>query len=72
MEPFRTIIDDMVAGFSDDEFKNYKVAILEVFNKNLLIKGKKYAFEDTISIYCACIFDAIETKNIKKVCFYEG
>lgn len=72
MEPFRTIIDDMVAGFTDEEFKNYKLSILEIFNKNLQIKGKKYAYEDAISIYCACIFDAIETKNIKKVCFYEG
>jgi len=72
MEPFRTLVDDMVMGFNDEQFKNYKVSILEIFNKNLQIKGKKYAFLDVISLYCSCIFDAIETQNLDRVCFYEG
>ena len=72
MEPFRTLIDKMVIDFTSDQFKNYKMSILEIFNKNLQIKGKKYAFEDAISIYCTCVLDAIESKNLNKVCFYEG
>ncbi len=72
MEPFRTLIDEMVINFTDEQFKNYKMSILDIFNKNIQIKKKKYAFEDAISIYSACMFEAIESKDINKVCFYEG
>lgn len=71
MEPFRVLIDSMVVNFDDQMFDNYKMCILEIFNTSLQIKGKKYFFEDAISIYCASIFEAIESGDINKVCFYE-
>lgn len=69
MEPFRVLVDKIAIDLHKEE--NYKIAMLEMFNLQLEIDGKKQYLENAISIYCKSIFSALEKNNLDLVEFYE-
>lgn len=71
MEPFRVLIDEIVYSLTEEQLKNFKMEILKIFEKQLVIKGRKYIFEDSISVYCQSVFDALNSRDVNKVYFYE-
>lgn len=69
MEPFRVLVDKIVYNLKEDS--NYKMEILNIFNLQLTIDGKKQYFENAISIYCQSVFDALDNNNKDLIKFYE-
>ena len=68
MEPFRVLIDHFVYFNQNREFdKDYKLDIVNIFNKNYMYNGKKYLLKDIIKMYVKNTLDAME--NIEK---YKG
>ncbi len=73
MEPFRTIIDDTVKTLDPQKLKNEEKAILvNLLNKEVIINGKKNYLINAIKIYCASIFNALETGNLSQIWFIEN
>lgn len=61
MEPFRVLIDYFVYFNQKREFdKEYKLDIVNIFNKNYNYMGKKYILKDIIKMYVKNTLDAME------------
>lgn len=61
MEPFRVLIDHFVYFNQKREFdKEYKLDIVNIFNKNYNYMGKKYILKDIIKMYVKNTLDAME------------
>lgn len=61
MEPFRVLIDYFVYFNQKREFdKEYKLDIVNIFNKNYNYMGKKYMLKDIIKMYVKNTLDAME------------
>lgn len=61
MEPFRVLIDHFVYFNQKREFdKEYKLDIVNIFNKNYNYIGKKYILKDIIKMYVKNTLDAME------------
>ena len=61
MEPFRVLIDHFVDFNQKREFdKEYKLDIVNIFNKNYNYMGKKYILKDIIKMYVKNTLDAME------------
>lgn len=69
MEPFRILIDRIVFNLTEES--NYKINILEIFNKQIKIDGKMQFFENAISVYCQSIINALNENDLGKIKFYE-
>ena len=71
MEPFRPLVDEMVANMQPEKFdKEEKHRLLTVLNKEVEIVGKKEVLGNAIKIYCKSIFDALNDKDISLIRFY--
>ena len=71
MEPFRPLVDEMVANMQPEKFdKEEKHRLLTVLNKEVEIAGKKEVLGNAIKIYCKSIFDALNDKDISLIRFY--
>lgn len=61
MEPFRTIVDELVYENRDAEFNGeYKLKLVDMLNKQINISGRNQYLTNAISIYVRSIFEAIE------------
>lgn len=69
MEPFRVLIDRIVVDLKED--LDFRVQVLEVFNNQVKIKGKKLFLENAISVYCKSLFDCLRDKGEGDISFYE-
>lgn len=64
MEPFRPLIDSFVYDNSHKEFnKNFKIDILDLFNKKYNYLNKEYTLKDVIKIYVKLTLDCLSTNN---------
>lgn len=70
MEPFRILVDRMALNLEIKD-STYKMEMLEIFNLQLKINGKKQFLENAISVYCRSLLDALNDKNEAKIKFYE-
>ena len=70
MEPFRPLVDRIALKLQTNE-NDYKMQMLEIFNCQLKINGKKQFLENAISVYCRNLLDALNDKNEAKIKFYE-
>ncbi len=73
MEPFRILIDKMVCELiaNDENIKDFRTEMLEIFNIQLRINDKNQFFENCIAIYCQNIFDTLNNNDLGKMKFYE-
>lgn len=74
MEPFRVFIDYFVYFNQKREFdKEYKLDIVNIFNKNYNYMGKKYILKDIIKMYVKNTLDAMEDiEKYKGFVYNEG
>ena len=69
MEPFRVIVDRIVYNMKNRQ--NFKMEVLDIFNWQIRIGGKKLYFENAISAYCQSVFACLEKKGKGEISFYE-
>lgn len=72
MEPFRVLVDRLVFQMEGEIFDaNAKRCLQNIINQRLKIAGKEYTVLDAIGIYCKSVFNALCTKDLSQICFYE-
>ncbi len=71
MEPFRILVDRLAYKIKFEEEGDYKFKMLEIFDMQVKIDGKKQYFENAISIYCQSIINALNCDDIGKIKVYE-
>ena len=71
MEPFRPIIDRLVAGIQIECFDTEeKREILSFLSDEVLIDGKCHYVSNAIKIYCRSVFDALNERDVSLIRFY--
>lgn len=72
MEPFRVLIDEIVYQNKEESFNSkYKMELLNVLEKKLLIDGKEQYLTNAIRIYTKSIFNALEKGNLEEIKFFD-
>lgn len=72
MEPFRVLVDRLVFQMEGEIFDtNAKRCLQNITNQRLKIAGKEHTVLDAIGIYCKSVFNALCTKDLSQICFYE-
>ena len=74
MEPFRILIDRLAYKIVSTESENspdFRIQLMDIFNKQVYINNKKQFFENAITIYCQNIFETLNKNDIGKIKFYE-
>lgn len=68
MEPYRPIIDRMVIEMQPKQFEiDEKHQMLTVFNKEVIIDGKKELLAKAVKIYARSVFDALNDQDISLI-----
>ena len=71
MEPFRPIIDRLVAGIQIECFDTEeKREILSFLSDEDFIDGKCHYVSNAIKIYCRSVFDALNERDVSLIRFY--
>ena len=71
MEPFRPVIDRIVAGMKIECFDTEeKREILSFLNDEFFIDGKCHYVSNAIKIYCRSVFDALNERDVSLIRFY--
>ena len=71
MEPFRPVIDRIVAGMQMGCFDTEeKREILSFLNDEVFIDGKCHYVSNAIKIYCRSVFDALNERDVSLIRFY--
>lgn len=72
MEPFRILVDRAVANLRLENFDvDAKRAMQNVLNEKVKIAYREHTVIDAISIYSKSVFNALNTKDLSQICFYE-
>lgn len=69
IEPYRILVDRHVLNMC--EIKNFKSELLQIFNLQVKIEGKKQYLENAIAIYCSSVIDALNNGDVKLIKHYE-
>ena len=71
MEPFRPVIDRIVAGMQMECFDTEeKREILSFLSDEVFIDGKCHYVSNAIKIYCRSVFDALNERDVSLIRFY--
>lgn len=71
MEPFRPVIDRIVAGMKIECFDTEeKREILSFLRDEVFIDGKCHYVSNAIKIYCRSVFDALNERDVSLIRFY--
>jgi len=61
IEPFRTLVDNIVAENIENEFnKDYRYKLINVLNSKLKMEGKSYYFTNAVQIYVKGLLNALD------------
>lgn len=72
MEPFRIFVDEVVYLNGNKDFNHdFKLCLLELLSKEIIIDGKKQILTNAIAIYVKSVFAAIEKMDIKSIKYPE-
>lgn len=72
MEPFRIIVDRVVFSMNGETLDvESKRTLQNIPNMRVRITGKEYSVLDAIGIYCKSVFNALCTKDLSQIQFYE-
>ena len=70
MEPCRIIVDRIVKDMEPEKFENEeKLKLMYMFDKELIIDGKKQFLNNAIKIYCKSVFKALNENDISQIKF---
>lgn len=72
MEPLRIYVDNLVFQNKEKYFNSeYKILLLELLSKEVIINNKKQYFSNAISIYVRSVLSAIENKDLNIIRYPE-
>ncbi len=72
MEPFRVFVDRLVVQMEGESFDtDAKRQLQNIPNLKVKIAGKEYTVLDAVGIYCKSVFNALCTRDLSQICFYE-
>lgn len=72
MEPFRVLVDRLVVQMEGESFDtDAKRQLQNITNLKVKIAGKEYTVLDAVGIYCKSVFNALCTRDLSQICFYE-
>ncbi len=72
MEPFRVLVDRLVVQMEGESFDtDAKRQLQNITNQKVKIAGKEYTVLDAVGIYCKSVFNALCTRDLSQICFYE-
>lgn len=72
MEPFRVLIDRRVLSLEFDAFdKNVRLALVNVLNEEVTIRGSTQIVSNAIRIYVKSVFDALNEGELSLLEFYQ-
>lgn len=64
VEPFRTLVDNIVAENGDVEFnRDYKYKLINVLNAKIIMEGKSYYLTNAIQIYVKKLLNALDEEE---------
>ena len=73
MEPFRPLIDEMVYEMELEIFgKEEKHQLVDVMNRQVILKNRKELVSNAIRLYCQSVFNAIDKNDPTLIRFYEN
>ncbi len=73
MEVFRPIVDRMVLNLNPDKFDTEeKRYMLGIFEKIILIDGRKELLINGVKIYCRSVFEALSQGDVSLIKFYRN
>lgn len=71
MEPFRPMVDMIVLRMAPQKLTTEeKHQLIDILNRQVLIKGKKTTVTHAIGIYCRSVFRALEEQDLSLLSFY--
>ena len=72
MEPFRPLVDRMVAGMELQQFEtDEKMQLVNVLNQEVQIDGKVQYVNNAVKVYCKSVFDALNERDVSLIRFYQ-
>lgn len=72
MEPFRPLVDRMVAGMELQQFEtDEKMQLVNVLNQEVQIDGKVQYVNNAVKLYCKSVFDALNERDVSLIRFYQ-
>lgn len=64
IEPFRVLVDDVVAQNIHNDFdKEYKYKLIQILDEKIIVEGKSYYFTNGIQIYVKKLLNALDDKD---------
>ena len=73
MEPYRPIVDELVYQMMPVKFeKNEKHTLLKIFEKEVMLDGKRELLVNAIKMYTKSVFDALNEQNRFLIKFYQN
>lgn len=70
IEPCRIIVDRIVKDMKPEKFeREEKLKLMYMFDKELMIDGKKQFLNNAIKIYCKSVFKALNENDISQIKF---
>lgn len=73
MEPFRVLVDRMVFSRKYSVFgSEQKHDMVLLLSKTVMINGAEQYLPNAIRIYVRSVFDALNSEDISKICFYSN
>ena len=71
MEPFRPLVDRLVAHMTLVEFEHtQKMELVNLMNQEVMINERCEFISNAIKIYCKSVFDALEDADVSLIRFY--
>ena len=71
MEPFRPLVDRLVAHMTLVEFEHtQKMELVNLMNQEVMINERCELISNAIKIYCKSVFDALEDADVSLIRFY--
>lgn len=71
MEPFRILIDRKIYEMELTDFDGAeKYEVISVLSENVRINDRQEKVSNAIKIYCRSVFEAIESRSLSKIKFY--
>ncbi|WP_249028721.1 type II CRISPR-associated endonuclease Cas1 [Tannockella kyphosi] len=72
MEPYRILIDEIVYENRFDRFDGgFKLKLIGVLNKKILIDGKEQYVSNALSIYVKSVFNSLDTGEVNQLSLYD-
>lgn len=71
MEPFRPLVDDLIKRLQPEKLEHEeKKEIIGLYQREVIIGGRKELLSNAIKLYCRSVFDALNDRDPSLIKFY--